>query len=106
MLSRGLLPQRGTVMRRALPAPGAPLVQVWPLGTERGVVAVPRVEPRLVRQVPEHLGFPVVHQGPEVPRACCPPRTPREERVAGEQVRIAGGVVVQQGDRAWGVAGQ
>ena len=45
-----------------LPAALAPLLQVRSLDAERGVLAVARVDPGLVRQRAEDLAFEVVHQ--------------------------------------------
>ena len=52
-----------------LPAAGAPLGQVRTLGAERRVVAVARVEPRVVRQRAEHPLLDVVDERGEVLRA-------------------------------------
>ena len=99
-------PVRPASSRRS-PAAGAPLRQRGPLGAQRRVLAVARVEPGVVRQPVEQLVLDVVDQGARR----CPARrsfadAAGEQRVAGDQVRVAGRVVVQQRDRAGGVADQ
>src|SRR3954452_9342680 len=89
-----------------LPAAFAPLPEMGPLLTERRVVPVARVEPRLVRQPVEDLLLQVVHQRGEVRRVRGPARSAREQGVPGEQVRGPLGVVVQQRDGARRVAGE
>jgi len=53
-------PRPARPKRRSLPAAGAPLVHVGPLGAERGVVAVPGIHPGRVRERAEqafaHVG--------------------------------------------------
>ncbi len=48
------------------PAAGTPLREGWALGAERAVVAVARVEPRVVRQPVEELVLHVVDERGEV----------------------------------------
>ena len=65
------------------------------------------VEPRLVGEPVEELGLHVVEQAAEVVGVAeGVADATGEERVAGEQVRVAVGVVVEQGDRAGRVAGE
>src|SRR5262249_52212019 len=85
------------------PAARSPLGEVRPLHTENTVVAVAGVEPGLVREHAEDALFEVVHQRAEVARTRGPSRTARKQRVAGEQVRDAGRVPIQDGDGARGV---
>ena len=88
------------------PAAGAPLGERGALGAERGVLAVAGVEPGLVGQPVEELVLDVVDQRREVAprRPSVLPTPPGNRRVAGEQVRGAGRVAVEQRDRARGVA--
>jgi hypothetical protein len=66
-----------------LPAPGAPFFQVRPLRAERRVAAVAGVDSSRVGQSPENPLFEPTHQAIEVLRACCPPRTAREQARTG-----------------------
>ena len=56
----------GRPKRRDLPAAGAPFVQVRPLGAERGVVAVPGIDPGRVRERAEQAFGHVGEQRGEV----------------------------------------
>lgn len=88
----------------ALPPALAPLRQMRPLVTQRRVLAMPRVDPGLVRKQAEELRLDVVDQAREglgiLVRVAHPAG---EEAVARENVRVAVRVVVDQGDRAGGV---
>src|SRR6478736_4799216 len=89
------------------PAPGAPLRETGSLRADRRVVAVAGVEPGLVGQPLEDLGLDLVDELDErrlVAERVADPA--REERVAREEMGVAGRVVVQQGDRAGRVAGE
>ena len=84
--------------------------QVRALGAEGRVVAVAGVEPRVVGEPVEDLGGHLVEElgeGVGVAEGVADPAG--EQRVAGEEVRVAalgGRVVVEQRDRAGGVAGE
>ena len=65
------------------------------------------VEPGVVGEPVEHLGGDLrqqLREGLGVAEGVA--HTAGEERVTGEQVRVAGGVVVEEGDRAGRVSGQ
>ena len=93
-----------------LPAPVSPLLQVRPFVAERCVLAVTRVDPRAVRQRPEHPLLKVVHELAETGRVALRVAWPaREQAVAGEQMRGLGKLtcrVVTQRDAARSVAAQ
>src|SRR6185437_3134522 len=95
---------------RGLPAAGPPLRDLRALGAERGVAAVPRVDPGAVWQFGEDAFFEVGHQRVEPDRVLlCVARAAWEQRVAGEQMRLIGQFpvrVVEQGDAARCVATQ
>src|SRR5690606_12046980 len=101
-------PRTTTTTSGRLRSPAAlpPLLQLRPLRAERGVVAVPRVEPRLVGQHVEHPLLDVGHQLLEVLRTRRLADTAGEQRVTGEQVRVPLRVAVQQSDRTRRVATQ
>ena len=86
---------------RALPAPLAPLRQVRPLGAERGVLPVPRVHPRGVRQPAEDLRDHAVVQRDEALRVLLRVADAAgEQAVPGEQVRLGPVRLVAQRDAA------
>ena len=94
------------VLLGVLPAALAPPRQVRPLGTERGVLAVPRVHPRLVGQAAEYLGHHAVIQRGEALRVLLRVADAAgEQAVAGEQVRLRRPGVAQR-DAARRVADQ
>ena len=49
-----------------LPAPLAPLSEMRPLGAQRGVVAMARMDHRGIVKAVEDLPFKIIHQGGEV----------------------------------------
>jgi hypothetical protein len=52
--------------RPVLPAPRAPLREVRPLGPQRGVVAVARMDNGGVVETVENLAFKIIHQRREI----------------------------------------
>jgi hypothetical protein len=76
------------------------------LGAERGVVAVAGVEPGVVGELVEDPRPHVVDQGRERLRGGGLADAAGEEGVAGEEVGVAGGVVVGDGEGAGGVAAE
>ena len=86
---------------RGLPAALAPLGQVRPLGPERGVGPVPRIDPGAVRQPVEDLRYHALVQRREPRRVLLRvPHPAREQAVAGEQVRLGPVSLVDQRDAA------
>src|SRR3954454_243463 len=70
------------------PAALAPLREVWALGAQRGVLAVPGIDPRVVRQDGEDPLLDVVDQAGEALRLLLRVAPAAgEELVAGEDVR-------------------
>jgi DNA-binding transcriptional ArsR family regulator len=103
------MPPRPGRPKRRLPAAGAPLAQVRAFGAERGVVAVPRVHPGLVREPVEQALGHVAEQRGEVRGGVGPAHAAGEQRVPGEQVRRLGQLaarVVQHGQAARRVPAQ
>ena len=94
------------IARRALllgdlPAPLAPLFQVRPLGAERGVLPVSRIDPGAVRQPVEDLRHHALVQRREPRRVLLRvPHPAGEQAVAGEQVRLLSAWLVDQRDAA------
>jgi hypothetical protein len=84
-----------------LPAPLAPLFQVRPLGAERGVLPVSRIDPGAVRQPVEDLRHHALVERREPRRVLLRvPHPAREQAVAGEQVRLPSAWLVDQRDAA------
>ena len=84
-----------------LPAAFAPLSQMRPLGPERGIRPVPRIDPGAVRQPVEDLRHHALVQRREPRRVLLRvPHPAREQAVAGEQVRLAPVSLVDQRDAA------
>lgn len=84
-----------------LPAPLAPLFQVRPLGAERGVLPVSRIDPGAVRQPVEDLRHHALVQRREPRRVLLRvPHPAGEQTVAGEQVRLRPVGLVDQRDAA------
>jgi hypothetical protein len=97
----------GGLLARRLPAPLAPLTQVRPLGTERGVLPVPRVHPGGVRQpVEDLLHHAVVQRGEALRVLLRVADAAGEQAVPGEQVRLGPVRQVTQRDAARRVADQ
>src|ERR1700739_3442947 len=77
------------------------------LVAEGGVAAVAGVDPGFVGQDVEDLLHDGVVEGCEAVGVLLRVAdSAGEEAVAGKEVGVALGVVVEEGDRAWGVAGQ
>jgi hypothetical protein len=90
-----------------LPAPLAPLFEVRPLGPERGVLPVSRIDPGAVRQPVEDLRHHALVQRREPRRVLLRvPHPAGEQAVAGEQVRLRPIGLVDQRDAARRVADQ
>jgi DNA-binding transcriptional ArsR family regulator/uncharacterized protein YndB with AHSA1/START domain len=89
-------PARQKQMKRPLPAPVAPLAQVRPFHAERGVLAVPGVDPggvgHRVEQPVDHVG----EQRGEVLGGGRLAHAAREQRVPGEHVRPVARVVADR----------
>jgi hypothetical protein len=84
-----------------LPAALAPLGQVRPLGPERGVLPVPRIDPGAVRQPVEDLRHHALVQRREPCRVLLRvPHPAGEQAVAGEQLRLGSARLVDERDAA------
>src|SRR5690606_35906551 len=91
---------------RSLPAAAVPLGQAGAFRTQRGVAAMPRVDPRVVVHLVEDAGLHVSDQAAEIRVAPGFSDPAGKEAVPGEQVSVPSGVVVTQRDRAGSVSPQ
>src|SRR5215217_4694933 len=80
-------PSSGARCRPGSPPARPPLAEMRPLGADRGVLAVPRVDPGLVRECAEQPLLDVVDQAGEPRRVLLRVADPAgEEAVPGEHV--------------------
>lgn len=76
------------------------------LHPQRGVVAMPRVDPGVVVKLVKQFGGHVVKETLEIGRVGGFPHASRKEAIAGEQVGMPGGVGVVQSNRTGSVPHQ